>query len=162
MLLLLCNPFLDHQKVWKEIFLLPPYPEQQGHAGQVSFDQEHRSWRHSPVSNFCLEGVVHWGIISIVPEREEKEIFFFQDKMEDDVGFPTLTTLNSTFPLGEEEEVEPAPVHARFPKRWQDLNGTDLCGWTSMEDGVVVRISANKPGVTKLLPGLSRMAALNR
>ena len=44
------------------------------------------------------------------------------------LDFPTLTTFNSILSLGE-EEIELGPAHAGFPERWQDLSGTDLCGW---------------------------------
>ena len=45
------------------------------------------------------------------------------------LDFPTLTTLNSILSLGEEEEIELGAAHARFPERWQDLSGTELCEW---------------------------------
>ena len=45
------------------------------------------------------------------------------------MDFPTLITFNSILSLGEEEEIELGPAHARFPERWQDLSGTELCEW---------------------------------
>lgn len=50
--------------------------------------------------------------------------------MEDEVGFPHSDLIRLHSLIGrEEEEIELGPAHARFPERWQDLSGTDLCGW---------------------------------
>lgn len=92
------------------------------------------------------------------PKKEEKDVLFFQDKVEGDVVFPTLASPTPTIPLGEEEEVDPTLGPCKVSQEmtgpqwersvWADVYG----GWSGT--GILV----TKPGVTELLHGPPRLA----
>lgn len=69
-----------------------------------------------------------WSIrdtIPIVPERKLKEVFFYEDKVKDDVGFPISAT--STSPSHWEKKrrwTQPLPL--KLPRKRQGLCGRGL------------------------------------